>query len=210
MKKQTIIWTAVIVCAAAALAGMKIMGGATGNGNKLPLGYAETAEAAPLESNAAAKAPIETIKPDVVVVENALRLTGSIAADQKSEVASTANGIVKEVRVDSGSLVEKGDVLVVVDPKDAENSLKEGLAGAAELRQILLTSRREEFLRCLASKLLTYALGRGLEYYDRCAVDEITRALGRGEYRFSAAILAVVNSVPFQMQRGAEPAVAAR
>lgn len=83
-------------------------------------------------------------------------------------------------------------------------------AGAVELRQILLTTRREEFLRCLASKLLTYALGRGLEYYDRCAVEEITRALERNQYRLSAAIVAVVNSVPFQMQRGSGPTVAAR
>jgi hypothetical protein len=61
--------------------------------------------------------------------------------------------------------------------------------------------RREQFVECLAEKLLTYALGRGLEYYDLPAVREIRRETARGEYRFSSLVLAIVNSVPFQMRR---------
>jgi hypothetical protein len=72
----------------------------------------------------------------------------------------------------------------------------------AELKRILLTAKRDEYLRCLASKLLTYALGRGLEYYDQCAVDEIVRRLKKSDYRFSALVLGVVNSAPFQKRRG--------
>jgi len=78
----------------------------------------------------------------------------------------------------------------------------ETFQGPAELKRILLTAKREEFLRCLASKLLTYALGRGLDYYDRCAVDGIVERLKRGDYRFSALVLGVVQSAPFQLRRG--------
>jgi multidrug efflux pump subunit AcrA (membrane-fusion protein) len=61
-------------------------------------------------------------------------LTGTLTADERSEVASNATGIVAEVRVDRGSLVRKGDVLVQLDPTDAENRLHEGMALVEELR----------------------------------------------------------------------------
>ena len=146
------------------------------------------------------------------------RLTGSLRQRMEQHRADPACANCHALMDPIGFGLENYDGVGTWRTKDGEFAIEPAgrladgtaFAGATELRQILLTSRREEFLRCLASKLLTYALGRGLEYYDRCAVDEITRALGRGEYRFSAAILAVVNSVPFQMQRGAEPAVAAR
>ena len=54
-----------------------------------------------------------------------------------------------------------------------------------------------QFARCLAEKMLTYALGRGLDRADRRAVDQIVATLARNEYRFSALILAVVESEPF-------------
>lgn len=82
----------------------------------------------------------------------------------------------------------------------------ETFQGPDELKRILLTTKREEFLRCLASKLLTYALGRGLEHYDRCAVDDVVATLKAGELRFSALVEGVVNSVPFQKRRGDTPA----
>ena len=50
--------------------------------------------------------------------------------------------------------------------------------------------------------MLTYALGRGLEYYDKCAVDQIRRRLARNRYKFSTLILEIVKSTPFQMRRG--------
>lgn len=92
----------------------------------------------------------------------------------------------------------------VIDPAGKLNT-GESFQSPAQLKQILLTAKREEFLRGLSAKLLTYALGRGLEYYDQCAVNEIARQLSRGDYRASTLIMSVVNSVPFQMQRGEEP-----
>ena len=63
---------------------------------------------------------------------------------------------------------------------------------------------RDEFVECLADKLLTYALGRGLEHYDQATVREIRREAAKNGYRFSALALAIANSVPFQM-RSAPP-----
>ena len=69
--------------------------------------------------------------------------------------------------------------------------------GPAELKAIL-RGKKDQFSRCLTEKVLTYALGRGLEYYDRCAVDEIMQGLARDDYRFSTLILGVIKSAPFQ------------
>lgn len=78
----------------------------------------------------------------------------------------------------------------------------ETFSNAPELLNILATRKRNEFIRCLADKMLTYALGRGLEYTDKCALDQITAALQRDDYRFSTLVLAIARSTPFQMRRG--------
>ena len=77
-------------------------------------------------------------------------------------------------------------------------------AGAGGLKRVLL-EQQDAFIECFAEKLLTYALGRGLEHYDLPAVREIRRQAARGGYRFSSVALAIVNSVPFQMRRNPEP-----
>jgi hypothetical protein len=74
-----------------------------------------------------------------------------------------------------------------------------------ELKRILATERRMDFYRCLTEKLLTYALGRGLEYRDVHAVDEIVERLEREQGRFSALLMGIIESAPFQKQRN--PAV---
>jgi hypothetical protein len=79
----------------------------------------------------------------------------------------------------------------------------ENFSGAGELVSIL-RAREDEFRRCLTEKLLTYALGRGIEYYDRCAIDTITKRLKDNGSRFSALVLAIVQSEPFRMTRKAE------
>ncbi|HEY4311827.1 MAG TPA: DUF1592 domain-containing protein [Pirellulales bacterium] len=78
-------------------------------------------------------------------------------------------------------------------------------AGAAELR-VLLAARPELFARSLVRKMLTYALGRGLEAYDTQTVAEIAERLKSQDYKFSALVLEIVRSEPFQMRRarGAE------
>jgi hypothetical protein len=58
----------------------------------------------------------------------------------------------------------------------------------------------------LSEKLLTFALGRGIDYYDGPAVRKIVRDAEKDKYRFSSVILGIVKSVPFQMRRAATPA----
>jgi hypothetical protein len=73
--------------------------------------------------------------------------------------------------------------------------------GPAELR-VILKQRPDDFAKCLADKMLTYALGRGTERYDRCAVEEIARAMKKNDYRFSTLVIEIVKSDPFQKRRG--------
>jgi len=78
----------------------------------------------------------------------------------------------------------------------------ERFADHAELSRVLSDSRQADFIRCLSEKVLTYALGRGLEYYDRPALATIEARLRKRGLRFSALVQAVVESVPFQYRRG--------
>jgi cytochrome c5 len=71
--------------------------------------------------------------------------------------------------------------------------------GVAGLEDALL-SRPEVFAGALTEKLLTFALGRGTEYYDAAAVRKIVRDAAKEKYRFSSLILGIVKSVPFQMR----------
>jgi hypothetical protein len=61
------------------------------------------------------------------------------------------------------------------------------------------------FVSTMAEKMLTYALGRGLEYYDRPVVRAVARDAARHEYRFSALVLSIVNSTPFRMRTNPAP-----
>ena len=74
----------------------------------------------------------------------------------------------------------------------------------AELKEIL-KSDRDAFARCLTEKMLTYALGRGLERYDQPAVNLICRRLAVSNYRFAHLVLEVVKSPPFEMRHGEAP-----
>jgi hypothetical protein len=71
--------------------------------------------------------------------------------------------------------------------------------GAVALRQ-MLTSRPETFVGVLTEKMMTYALGRGVEYYDMPAVRGVVRESAANNYRFSSLVLGVVNSTPFEMK----------
>jgi len=85
---------------------------------------------------------------------------------------------------------------------DASGQLVDGtkVNGPASLRQALVT-HSDAFIRTFTEKLLTYALGRGLEYYDMPAVRTIDREGAKNGNRFSSIILGIVNSTPFQMRR---------
>jgi hypothetical protein len=91
-------------------------------------------------------------------------------------------------------------------PIDAEGQLADGtrVDGPIALRQALM-KQPEQFVRTMTSKMLTYALGRGVEYYDMPLVRAIARESARQNYRFSALVFGFVKSTPFQMKKSQEP-----
>jgi len=84
-------------------------------------------------------------------------------------------------------------------PFDARGELPDGTRfdGPQELKQVL-RSRKDEFVRHLTTKLLGYALGRGLTVEDQCAIEEITNKVKESEYRSQTLIAEIVCSVPFR------------
>jgi hypothetical protein len=92
-------------------------------------------------------------------------------------------------------------------PLDTAGVLADGseVDGAAALREAIL-SRPEAFVTVLTERMLTYALGRGLEPSDMPVVRQIVTAAARSEYRFGAVIRGIVESAPFQMRTRLEPA----
>jgi hypothetical protein len=87
-------------------------------------------------------------------------------------------------------------------PIDPAGVLPDGtkFSGPADLRRIL-AGRRSQVAQTVTEKLLIYALGRGIEYYDEPAVRKILREAEGKDYRWSSLILGIVNSTPFQMRR---------
>src|SRR5258708_18597245 len=92
-------------------------------------------------------------------------------------------------------------------PVDASGVLVDGakVDGPVALRKALL-SRPDTFATTLTEKLMTYALGRGVEYYDMPSVRRVVHEAARSDYRFSSMILGIVRSAPFQTKRAGSAA----
>jgi hypothetical protein len=90
-------------------------------------------------------------------------------------------------------------------PIDASGELGDGsrVDGVVSLRQALMR-HPDVFVRTMTEKMLTYALGRGLDYHDMPAVRSIVREAARHNYRFSSLVLGIAESVPFQMRTARE------
>jgi len=91
-------------------------------------------------------------------------------------------------------------------PVDAAGQLITGepFASVRELKRVLATDRKTDFYRCVAEKVLVYALGRGLEYYDVPAVDAIVERLEKSDGKPSALLRGAIESVPFQRRRATD------
>jgi hypothetical protein len=87
-------------------------------------------------------------------------------------------------------------------PINASGVLLDGtkVDGPAALRRALV-AQKEQFVRAVTGKLLTYAIGRGLEYDDAPAIRGIVRAAAADDFKWSSTILALVKSAPFRMRR---------
>jgi hypothetical protein len=88
------------------------------------------------------------------------------------------------------------------EPIDNSGVFADGtkINGLSDLRQILV-NHKSQFLANMTGTLLTYALGRGVEYYDQPAVRAILRDAAPHNHRFSSLVLGIVKSTPFQMRR---------
>jgi hypothetical protein len=88
-------------------------------------------------------------------------------------------------------------------PVDSAGTLFTGepFKNVRDLKKILVTQHRQEIYRTLTEKLLIFALGRGLEYYDVTTVDRIVARLEKGDGRFSELLMGVIDSAPFQQRR---------
>ena len=89
-------------------------------------------------------------------------------------------------------------------PVDAGGQLDSGesFKNATELRAIFAAKKSDLFIRCVTEKMLTYALGRGLEYYDKRPVDKIIERLKGNDGRSFHLVMGIVESLPFDMKRG--------
>lgn len=89
---------------------------------------------------------------------------------------------------------------------DASGEFADGtkFTGPADFK-LVISQQKQKFARCLTEKLMIYALGRGLEYYDRPAVERIVADIESKEFRFSSVISGIVTSDPFRKRRGIQP-----
>ena len=78
----------------------------------------------------------------------------------------------------------------------------EKFSDVAALKEILATGRKKDFYRCLSEKLLTYAIGRGVDYYDSTTIDQLTERLEKNDGKLRELIQGIVESAPFQKRRG--------
>ena len=88
-------------------------------------------------------------------------------------------------------------------PIDPSGTLPDGrtVAGPGELK-LILKDKKDQFSRCLTEKLMIYALGRGLDYYDKPALKRVTTAVAANDFKFSTLVAEIAKSEPFRLRRG--------
>ena len=72
----------------------------------------------------------------------------------------------------------------------------------AALKDLLASQRKQDFYRCISEKLLTYAIGRGVEYYDSTTISLLTERMEKNNGQLRELIQGIVESAPFQKRRG--------
>jgi hypothetical protein len=145
--------------------------------------------------------------PDVPQLDEARELTGSLRQRLEQHRANPQCASCHQRMDPLGFAFENFDAIGRWRDKDGEfaidvsGELPDGqkFQGPAELK-VILKAKKDLFRRCLTEKILTYALGRGLEHYDFCAVDTIVESLEKNDDKFSTLLVETVKSEPFQMR----------
>jgi hypothetical protein len=157
-------------------------------------------------------APPPPPPPDVPELpEGKEQLVGSLRQRMEQHRANPACANCHAKMDPIGFAFENYDAIGAFRTKDGEFAIEtagvlpdgKAFQGPGELKTILM-EKRHQFTRCLTEKLMIYALGRGLEYYDRRPVMQIQEALAKNDYKFSALVSEIVKSEPFRMRRGRE------
>ena len=148
--------------------------------------------------------------PDVMQLDDQTELTGTLRQRMEQHRRNPSCAACHRTMDTLGFALENFDAVGRWRTKDegleidASGELESGtrFSGAAGLQKILRTEMRDEFVRCFSEKLLIYALGRGLHYYDQCSLDKIINEAANDDYKFHAFVLAVIQSDPFLKRRG--------
>ncbi len=149
--------------------------------------------------------------PNVPELEGQQQLTGTLRQRMEQHRANPACASCHTQMDAMGFALENYNAIGIWREKDgtetinAAGTLPDGkkFDGPAELKGVL-KEKRELFVRNLTEKMLTYALGRGLEYYDGRALRQIMSGLTKEDHRFSALVTAIVKSEPFRLRRGTD------
>lgn len=140
--------------------------------------------------------------------ERPSQLTGTLRERMQQHRADPVCNSCHQVMDSLGFALENYDAIGAFRQKegrfdiDASGELPSGekISGSVQLRELLLSSKKKEFIGCVTEKMLTYALGRGLEYYDQCTVESIRAQLDKNDQKFSTLVVEVVKSYPFRHQ----------
>lgn len=147
---------------------------------------------------------------NVPTLESQKKLTGSLRQRMKEHRDNAACASCHARMDPIGFALENYDAIGKWRTKDegfeidASGELPSGTKfdGAGGLKKLLLEERKEDFVHNLITKTMTYALGRGVEYYDECAIQQIQAEMEQHDYRFSTMIHAIVHSQSFQKRGG--------
>ena len=155
-------------------------------------------------------APPPPPPPNVPALEEAKTEEGASLREQMEAHRANATCASCHARMDPiGFGLENFNAIGAWRTKDGEfdidpaGQLPDGreFSGPNDLIELILGDK-DDFARGLTEKMLTYALGRGMERYDRRTVREIAQKVAEQDYRFSSLVLEIVNSLPFQMRGG--------
>jgi hypothetical protein len=148
--------------------------------------------------------------PSAMLIEDQPALTGNLRQRLEQHRADPSCAVCHQVMDQLGFALEHFDAVGRWRendeglPIDSTGELPSGhkFSDAIEMQRMIRDDRRDEFVRCLTEKMLIYATGRGLEYFDDCAVDKIIKDLKERDYRFTELILLIASSEAFMKRRG--------
>ena len=143
--------------------------------------------------------------PDAMQLEDQAQLTGTLRQRMEQHRADPACAVCHRVMDELGFALEHYDPVGRYrerdgsDEIDPRGELPDGtrFLGPSELQKTIRIQMRDKFVRCLTEKMLIYSLGRGLEYFDDCTIDQIVSKVDQADFRFSSLVHAITESQPF-------------